>query len=498
MAQGVRGWKELTVPGKMNSSRRIVYMAPSNQDDVFKLIKDQNIKMVDLRFIDFPGVWQHFSIPAEKLDASSFDEGLGFDGSSIRGWQGIQESDMLVFPDPITSFVDPFSAVPTLVMICNVKDPITRQDYTRDPRHVARKAEAYLRATKIADVAYFGPEAEFFVFDDVRYDAGINHTMYKVDSVEGQWNTGRDEKPNLGYKPRYKEGYFPVPPSDTLQDMRSEMVLLMHDCGLEVEAQHHEVATGGQNEIDLRFQPLVRMADHLTIYKYIIKNTARKHGKTATFMPKPLFGDNGSGMHVHFSLWKSEKPLFAGDKYAGLSKDALYAIGGILKHAAALCSIAAPTTNSYRRLVPGFEAPNRLAYSSRNRSAAVRIPMYSTNPKTKRLEFRCPDPSTNPYLAFPAIMMAGLDGIQNKIDPGPALDKDIYDLPPEEARLVKTTPGSLEDALDALEKDHEFLLKGDVFTEDVIRTWIDYKRKREIDEIRLRPHPYELALYFDI
>ncbi len=473
-------------------------MVPSNQSDVFKLIKDKGVKMVDLRFIDFPGVWQHFSIPVARLDESSFEDGVGFDGSSIRGWQGIQESDMLVFPDPATAFIDPFCSVPTMVLICNIKDPVTRQDYTRDPRHVARKAEAYLKATKIADVAYFGPEAEFFVFDEVRYDSGINHGMYMVDSVEGQWNSGREEKPNLGYKPRYKEGYFPVPPSDTLQDIRSEMVLHMLDCGLEIEAQHHEVATGGQCEIDIRYQSLVRMADHLTIYKYIIKNTARKHGKTATFMPKPLFGDNGSGMHVHLSFWKADKPLFAGDKYAGLSKDALYAIGGILKHADALLAIVAPTTNSYRRLVPGFEAPNKLAYSSRNRSAAVRIPMYSTSPKAKRLEFRCPDPSTNPYLAFPAIMMAALDGVQNKIEPGNPMDKDIYDLPPEEAAKVPTAPGSLEESLNALANDYEFLLKGDVFTEDVIHTWIDYKRKKEVDAIRLRPHPYEFALYFDI
>jgi glutamine synthetase len=473
-------------------------MAPANQSDVFKMAKDNQVKIVDLRFIDFPGVWQHFSVPVDKLDDDAFENGLGFDGSSIRGWQGIQESDMLVFPDPATAFIDPFCTIPTMVLICDIKDPLTRQDYTRDPRHVARKAEAYLRSTKLADVAFFGPEAEFFVFDDVRYDSGINHGSYSVDSVEGQWNSGRDEKPNLGYKPRYKEGYFPVPPADTLQDLRSEMVLHMQKCGLNIEAQHHEVATGGQCEIDMRFQPLVRMADHLTIYKYIIKNTARKNGKTATFMPKPLFGDNGSGMHVHFSLWKSEKPLFAGDKYAGLSQDALYAIGGLLKHADALCAIVAPTTNSYRRLVPGFEAPNKLAYSSRNRSAAVRIPMYSTSPKAKRLEFRCPDPSTNPYLAFPAMLMAALDGIQNKINPGQPLDKDIYDLPPEEAARVPTTPGSLEDSLKALANDYEFLLKGDVFTQDVIQTWLEYKRKKEVDAIRLRPHPYEFALYYDI
>ncbi len=473
-------------------------MASMTRSDVYKLIKDRGVKVVDLRFIDFPGIWQHFSIPVDKLDDDAFTNGLGFDGSSIRGWQGIHESDMLVFPDPATAFIDPFLTIPTLVVICDIKDPVTRQDYPRDPRYIARKAEAYLKSTKLADVAYFGPEAEFFVFDDVRYDSGTNHGSYLVDSVEAQWNSGRDEKPNLGYKARYKEGYFPVPPTDTLQDIRSEMILNMMSCGIDIEAQHHEVATGGQCEIDMKFTNLVRMADFLTIYKYIVKNTAHKHGKTATFMPKPLFGDNGSGMHVHFSLWKAEKPLFAGDKYAGLSQDALYAIGGILKHADALCAIVAPTTNSYRRLVPGFEAPNKLAYSSRNRSAAVRIPMYSASPKAKRLEFRCPDPSTNPYLAFPAILMAGLDGIQNKIDPGSPLDKDIYDLPPEEAARVPTTPGSLEGALSALASDYEFLLKGDVFTENVIHTWLDYKRKKEIDAIRLRPHPYEFTMYFDV
>ncbi len=473
-------------------------MAPSTPADVYKLCKDNNIKMVDLRFVDLPGIWQHFSIPVDKLEDDVFQNGIGFDGSSIRGWQGIQESDMLVFPDPATAWVDPFLSVPTIVLTCDIKDPITRQDYSRDPRYVARKAEDYLKSSGLADVAFFGPEAEFFIFDDVRYRSDINRASYAVDSVEGHWNTDRDEQPNLGYKPRYKEGYFPVPPSDTLQDVRSEMVLLMQACGIDVEAQHHEVASGGQAEIDLRFQPLVRMADFMLIYKYIIKNTARKHGKTATFMPKPIYADNGSGMHTHMSLWKGDQPLFAGDKYAGLSDMALHAIGGVLKHAPALLAFNNPTTNSYRRLVPGFEAPNKLCYSSRNRSAGVRIPVYSASPKAKRIEFRCPDPSCNPYLAFASYLMAAIDGIQNKIDPGEPVDKDIYDLPPEEEASIPTTPASLDAALACLENDYEFLLRGDVFTRDVIETWISYKREREVDPVRLRPHPHEFSLYYDI
>jgi glutamine synthetase len=474
------------------------FSSTTSPDDVLKLCKDNKVQVVDLRFIDFPGVWQHFSIPVDKLDADAFESGLGFDGSSIRGWQGIHESDMLVMPDAATAFLDPFTTVPTAVLSCNIKDPVTREDYSRDPRNVCRKAAAYLKSTGIADVSYFGPELEFFVFDDIRYDYGVNQGYHRIDSVEGQWNTGREEGPNLGYKLRYKEGYFPVPPADSLQDMRSEMILLMQQSGIEIEAHHHEVGTAGQCEIDMRFQNILRMADHVCIYKYIIKNVARRHGRYACFMPKPLFGDNGSGMHVHFSLWKGNQPLFAGNKYAGLSDMGLHAIGGLLKHASALVSITCPTTNSYRRLVPGFEAPNRLAYSSRNRSAACRIPMYSASPKAKRVEFRCPDPSTNPYLAFSAMLMAALDGIQNKIHPGEPLDKDIYDLPPEEDKKVPTTPGSLDESLNALERDHEFLLKGDVFTEDVISTWIDYKRKKECDQVRLRPHPYEFMLYSDI
>ncbi|MDA0746908.1 MAG: type I glutamate--ammonia ligase [bacterium] len=465
--------------------------------DVFNMIKEHDVKIMDLRFMDFPGLWQHFSIRIDELEEDSFENGFGFDGSSIRGWRAINESDMLVIPDPDTALIDPFLEIPTLVMICYIADPITRSRYTRDPRSVALKAENYLKSTGIADTIYFGPEAEFFVFDDVRFDQTSNTGYYYVDSVEGRWNTGRDEGPNLGYKPGYKEGYFPVPPTDTLQDMRSEMMLTMIACGINVEQHHHEVATGGQCEIDFRYSPLVSCADQLILYKYIVKNTAKKYGKTATFMPKPLFRDNGSGMHCHQSLWKGSEPLFAGSGYAGLSQDALYYIGGLLKHASALLALCAPTTNSYKRLVPGYEAPVNLAYSQRNRSAAIRIPMYSSSPKAKRIEFRCPDPTCNPYLAFSAMLMAGLDGIQNKIDPGEPLDKNLYDLEPEELAKVPQTPGSLDQALDALAKDHEFLLKGDVFTEDVIETWISYKRENEVDAIRLRPHPHEFALYYD-
>jgi glutamine synthetase len=466
--------------------------------EVLALIKEKQIQAVDLRFMDFPGMWQHFTIPADALDEAVFEEGVGFDGSSIRGWQAINESDMLVIPQPETAFIDPFTKVPTLTMICNIQDPLTREDYTRDPRNIARKAVNYMKSTGIADVAYFGPELEFFIFDDIRYDQTQNCGYYYIDSIEGAWNTGRDEKPNLGYKLRYKEGYFPVPPSDHLQDIRTEMMLTLIQCGVPIEAQHHEVATGGQGEIDMKYAPLVEMADNVLKYKYIVKNVARKYGKTATFMPKPIFGDNGSGMHVHTSLWKNGVNLFAGSGYAGFSDIGLYAIGGLLKHAPALCAFTNPTTNSYKRLVPGYEAPVNLAYSRRNRSAAIRIPVYSPSPKNKRLEFRCPDGSSNPYLTFAAMLMAMLDGIQNKIHPGEPLDKDIYDLEPEELAKVPKTPGSLEEALKALRADHEFLLRGDVFTPDVIDTWIWYKTEREADAVRLRPHPYEFVLYFDI
>ncbi|MFP4490516.1 MAG: type I glutamate--ammonia ligase [Spirochaetaceae bacterium] len=466
--------------------------------EVLALIKSEGIKMVDLRFMDFPGLWQHFTVPVGEIKEDTFEEGLGFDGSSIRGWQMINESDMIVKPIPDTAFIDPYAAHPTLVMICNICDPITGEDYSRDPRNIARKAEKYLNSTGIGDTAFFGPEAEFFIFDDVRFDQNEHEGYYHLDSVEGRWNSGRKEEPNLAYKPRYKEGYFPVPPTDSQQDIRSEMVLTMEEMGMAVEAHHHEVASGGQGEIDLQFNSLVKMADNLLKYKYIIKNTARKHGKTVTFMPKPLWNDNGSGMHVHVSIWKDAKNLFFGDGYAGLSQTALYGIGGLLKHSAAILAFTNPTTNSYKRLVPGFEAPVNLAYSSRNRSAAIRIPMYSASEKAKRFEFRCPDPSSNPYLAFSAILMAVLDGIRNKISPGDPLDKDIYDLPPQEAAQVPKTPGSLRDALTALENDHEFLLQGDVFTKDVIETWIDYKMNNEVLALDLRPHPWEFALYYDI
>ena len=466
--------------------------------DVLKKIKDEGIEIVDLRFMDFPGLWQHFSVPAVTIDESTFEEGLGFDGSSIRGWQAINESDMLVMPQADTAVLDPFTVHKTLVMICNIHDPITREAYTRDPRNVALKAQKYLVSTGIADTAYFGPESEFFIFNDIRYDYKANEGYFHIDSNEGIWNSGRVENPNLGYKIRYKEGYFPVPPADSLQDVRSEMILEMMRCGIEIEAHHHEVATAGQSEIDMKYKKLVKIADQLLFYKYIVKNVCRRHGLTATFMPKPLFQDNGSGMHVHLSLWKGEKNLFFGDGYAGLSEMALYATGGLIKHAPALLAFTSPTTNSYKRLVPGYEAPVNLAYSSRNRSACVRIPMYSPSPKAKRIEFRCPDPSCNPYLTFAAILMASLDGIQNKIHPGQPLDKDIYDLPPEELAKVPNTPGSLEEALDCLEEDHEFLLKGEVFTSDVISTWLDYKRKKECDAVRLRPHPHEFYLYFDL
>lgn len=466
--------------------------------DVLAACRERDIKAIDFRFMDFPGVWQHFTIPVSKLDEAVFEDGLGFDGSSIRGWQAINESDMLLAPQPETAFIDPFAHLPTLAMICNVQDPITREDYSRDPRNVARKAVNYLKSTGVADTCFVGPEAEFFIFDDVRFDQTPSQAFYSIDSVEAEWNRGTDEGPNLGHKLRHKEGYFPCPPADQLMDLRNEMMQTMIECGLDVECQHHEVATAGQAEIDLRYDELVQMGDHMCLYKYIVKNVAHRAGRTVTFMPKPVMSDNGSGMHIHLSFWKNGEPLFAGPGYAGLSDEALFAIGGILKHAPALLAFTNPTTNSYKRLVPGYEAPVNLAYSQRNRSAACRIPMYSPSPKTKRIEFRCPDPSANPYLAFSALMMAALDGVQNKTHPGEPLDKDIYDLSPEELSDVPQAPGSLGEALAALTRDHEFLLRGDVFTEDVINTWIDYKQKKEVDAINLRPHPYEFCLYYDI
>lgn len=467
--------------------------------EVLSFAKENGVEMVDLKFIDWPGQWQHFTVPMAEVSEGAFEAGFGFDGSSIRGWQPINASDMLVIPDPTSAKLDPFTAVSTLSLICDIVDPITQQAYTRDPRNIARKAEAFLQSTGLADTAYFGPEAEFFIFDDIRYDSGPNQSFYSVDSVEGQWNTGRDEKPNLGYKPRYKEGYFPVPPADSQNDIRSEMSLIMEkQLGIRVEAQHHEVGSGGQGEIDMRFDTMLTMADKVMWFKYVVKNVARRHGKTATFMPKPIYGDNGSGMHTHQSLWKNEKPLFAGDGYGGLSEMALHYVGGLLKHAPALCALTNPTTSSYRRLVPGYEAPVNLAYSSRNRSASIRIPMISPTPSAKRVEYRTPDPSCNPYLAFAALLMAGLDGIENKIDPGQPLDKDIYSLGPMELAEVPKTPGSLEESLNALERDHKFLLKGDVFTEDAIQMWLEYKRTHELEPLRLRPTPYEFVLYYDI
>ncbi len=466
--------------------------------EVVDLAKKNKTKIVDIKFMDLLGTWQHFSVPTSELEESLFEEGLGFDGSSIRGWQAINASDMLVIPDPTTAVMDPFMNVPTLSVLCNIVDPITKEKYSRDPRNVAQKAEAYLKSTGIGDTAFFGPEPEFFIFDDVRYQNDSNQCFYAVDSEEGTWNSGRDEEPNLGHKPRHKEGYFPVSPSDSLQDIRTEMLLLMEQVGIAMECHHHEVATGGQCEIDMRFAPLVKCADNLMWYKYIVKNVAKRYGKTATFMPKPLFNDNGTGMHVHQSIWKDGNPLFAGNGYAGFSEMGLNYIGGILKHASAICAFAAPTTNSYKRLVPGFEAPVNLAYSSRNRSAAIRIPMYSPSPKAKRMEARFPDPSSNGYLAFAVMLMAGLDGIENKIDPGEPLDKNIYALGPEELANIPTLPTSLEGALGALESDHDFLLKGDVFTQDLIDTWIEYKRENEVDQLRLRPHPYEMHMYYDV
>ncbi|HTS71221.1 MAG TPA: type I glutamate--ammonia ligase [Terriglobia bacterium] len=464
---------------------------------VIEMAKKADVKMVDVKFVDTFGTWQHFSVPVGELTEEAFAEGLGFDGSSIRGWKSIEASDMLAMPDPGTAFVDPFCAVPTLSLTCTIAETGTKEAYTRDPRGIAQRAEKYLASTGLADTAVFGPEAEFFIFDNVQYDQKSNGAFYSIDSEEGVWNTGREEMPNLGYKIRHKEGYFPVAPADTQQDIRTEMLLTLQSLGVQVEKHHHEVATAGQAELGIRFATLVKSADAMMVYKYVMKNVARKHGKTVTFMPKPLYGDNGSGMHTHQSLWKKGKPLFAGNEYAGLSQMGLYYIGGVLKHARALCAICSPTTNSYKRLVPGYEAPVNLAYSARNRSAAIRIPTFSESPKAKRIEYRPPDPSCNPYLAFAALLLAGLDGVLNKVEPGEPLDKNIYELPPEELKKVPSVPGSLGEALDCLEKDHDFLLKGDVFTMDFLDTWIAAKRK-EHDALRLRPHPYEFYLYYDV
>ncbi|MCC7375750.1 MAG: type I glutamate--ammonia ligase [Verrucomicrobiales bacterium] len=468
----------------------------STPKQVLDLAKKAGAKMVDVKFVDTFGTWQHFSVPTAELTQEVFEEGFGFDGSSIRGWKSIEASDMLAMPDPRTAFIDPFCAVSTLSLTCTIAETGTKEAYSRDPRGIAQRAEKYLASTGLADTAVFGPEAEFFIFDNVQYESKSNGSFYSVDSEEAVWNTGRDEMPNLGYKIRHKEGYFPVAPIDTQQDIRTEMVLVMEELGIKVERQHHEVATAGQAEIDFRFDTLVKTADTMMLYKYIIKNVAKKHGKTVTFMPKPLFGDNGSGMHTHQSLWKKGKPLFAGNEYAGLSQMALYYIGGILKHARALCALCNPTVNSYKRLVPGYEAPVNLAYSARNRSAAIRIPTFSESPKAKRIEYRPPDPAANPYLCYSALLLAGLDGVLNKIEPGEPMDKNLYELPPEELAKVPKVPGSLMDALAALQEDHEFLLKGDVFTKDFLDMWIEHKVK-EHDAIRLRPHPHEFFLYYD-
>jgi glutamine synthetase len=467
--------------------------------DILKFAKDEQVSYVNVRFTDLVGAWHHLTFPIGELSESSFEEGFGFDGSSLRGWASIHESDMLLVPDPYRYWVDAFMGEKTLCLIADVVDPITKEGYWLDPRGVGRRAENYLKFTGIADTVYFGPEAEFFVFNEVHFHNDGHTAGYSLDSPEAIWNTnGQNGNGNRGYHIRNKEGYVPLPPLDTLQDFRGEVATELKKVGIQVECHHHEVATAGQCEIDFRYSTLIGTADNLQLFKYTVRNVAQKHSKGATFMPKPLYGDNGSGMHCHQSLWKGDAPIFAGDGYAGLSETALFYIGGLLKHAAAIVAFAAPTTNSYKRLVPGFEAPVNLAYSARNRSAAIRIPMFSTNPKLKRLEFRPPDPSCNPYLAFSAMLLAGLDGIQNRIDPGEPLDKDIYDLSPEQLQDVPSLPGSLDEALHALEVDNEFLLKGDVFTPQLIDRWIGYKRDKEIQPLRMRPHPLEFSMYFDI
>lgn len=466
--------------------------------EVLALIRQREVTTVDLRFMDFPGLWQHFAIPADALTEETFEEGLGFDGSSVAGWRAINEADLLVVPQPDTALIDPFASRPTLMMICNIQDPITQQDYTRDPRNIARKAVSHMRGTGLADVCRIAPELEFFVFDDVRFDQQAHEAYYHVDSVEGAWNRGREERPNLGYKPKTTLGYFPCPPTDSLSGLRTEMAQIMAECGIATTAHYHEASTAGQSEIDLSAQPLVESADQVMLARSIIRNVARRAGRTATFMPKPLFGENGSGMHLHVTLWKNEIALLAGSGYAGLSDLGMYAVGGLLKHAPALCAFANPTTNSYKRLIPGFEAPTKIAYSRRNRAAIVRIPIHSPNPLSRRVEYRCPDAAANPYLLFSAMLMAMLDGIQTKASPGEPLDKDMYDLQPEELAGVPMTPRSLDASLEALRQDHDFLLRGDVFTPDVIDTWIWYKRAHEVEALRHRPHPYEFSMYYDV
>ncbi|MEA1967660.1 MAG: type I glutamate--ammonia ligase [Thermodesulfobacteriota bacterium] len=467
-------------------------------EEIVEMVREKKIRVVDIRYMDFIGTWQHFTVPACELSESSFEDGFGFDGSSMRGWQKIDNSDMIVVPDPETAKIDPFFEITTMVLLGDILDPITHEPYSRDPRYIAKKVEQYVKSTGIGDTIYVGPEPEFFIFSNIRFASENNAAFYEIDSPEGIWNSGSDEMPNLGCKIPHKQGYFPLPPVDQYQNMRTEMMLTLEDLGIVMECQHHEVATAGQSEIDLRYTTLLTMGDTIAWFKYVLKNVAAKHNHTVTFMPKPLFEDNGTGMHTHVSIWKKGKPVFAGNKYAGISDEALWSIGGIIKHCKALCAITNPTTNSYKRLVPGFEAPINLAYSSKNRSAAIRIPMYSDSPAAKRIEFRTPDPSCNGYLAFSAITMAMLDGIKNKIDPGDPMEKNIYDLPPEELAELESAPGSLEEALDALEQDHDFLLKGGVFTEDVVEEWIKYKRENEVNEVKSRPHPHEFFLYYDI
>jgi glutamine synthetase len=472
-----------------------------NAKNVLHFANDQEAKFVSVRFTDLVGAWHHLTFPISQLSEDSFEDGFGFDASSLRGWAAINESDMLLIPDASRFWIDPFTEDTTLCLIANVMEPITKDGYPLDPRSVAVRAESYLKFTGIADTINVGPEAEFFIFDEACYHNEQYSAGFSVNSEEGHWNSARKgdrENPNYGYHIRPKEGYVPVAPMDSLIDIRNTISSTLGEVGIEVECHHHEVATAGQCEIDFKYSNLLTCADNLMLFKYVVKNTAFAFGKTATFMPKPVFGDNGSGMHCHQSLWKDGQPLFAGDQYAGLSEMAKFYIGGLLKHAPALVAFAAPTTNSYKRLVPGFEAPVNLAYSARNRSAAVRIPMFSPSPKAKRLEFRPPDPSCNPYITFAALLMAGLDGIQNRIDPGDPLDKDIYDLPPEELANVPSLPGSLDESLSALENDHEFLLKGDVFSTQMIEKWISYKREKEITPLRLRPHPLEFSMYYDI
>ncbi|MBV9001904.1 MAG: type I glutamate--ammonia ligase [Solirubrobacterales bacterium] len=484
----------------IESDQTAMAAGATSPEEVLEFAAERGVEMVDLKFVDLPGTWQHMTLPIGALDAGDFEAGLGFDGSSIRGFQEIHESDMLLLPDSSTAFIDPYYTRSTLSLICSVADPVLGEPYARDPRFVAHKAEQHLVGTGIADVAYFGPEAEFFVFDHIAYEQVEHRAFYEIDSSEGFWNTGRPgaSSPNLAYKLRQKEGYFPVPPADSLANLRSEMVATMESLGVRCEFHHHEVSSGGQGEIDMRFQPLLRMSDQMMIYKYVVKNAAAAAGKTATFMPKPIFEENGSGMHVHQSLWKNGDPLmFDSDGYAHLSDLARHYIAGLLTHAPALLAFCAPTTNSYRRLVPGYEAPVILVYSARNRSACVRVPMYHEAPKSKRVEFRSPDPTANPYLAFSALMMAGLDGIKRELDPGEPLDADIYELPVATLEKIATVPASLEASLDALEADNAFLLEGDVFTPGLIEAYVRYKREAEVDAIRMRPHPWEFALYHD-